>query len=92
MTQSEPSISAGVLETELVHIHLGQCGDSLGPVDQALTSFAGGSGTSATVVNVTFESLTDGNRAINLHQAGKPGIFTPGGNIPASIEGSRISV
>ena len=35
------SLSAGSLETELVHIHLGQCGDSLGGVDRALTSFVG---------------------------------------------------
>ena len=79
------SISSGALETELVHIHLGQCDASLGGVDQALTSFVDGSGGSNTTVAATLDSLTDGNHAINSHEAGNPGNYTTCGNIPSSI-------
>jgi len=84
MTQVELSVSAGALQTELTHIHSGQCGATLGGVVFSLTSFAGGSGTSSTLVDATLDSLRDGNHAINLHQAGSPGIYTACGNIPAS--------
>ncbi len=79
------SISSGALETELVHIHLGQCGASLGGVDQALTSFVDGSGGSNTMVAATLDSLTDGNHAINSHEAGNPGNYTSCANLPSSI-------
>ena len=84
-TQVVLSLSEGTLQTELVHIHLGQCGDSLGGVDQALTSFIGGSGDSTTVVPVTLASLMDGDHAVNSHEAGNAGNYTSCGNIPSSI-------
>ena len=85
MTQVELSISAGALETELTHIHSGQCGDTLGGVVFPLTSFVGGSGSSSTLVEATLDSLMDGNHAINLHEVGNPSIFTACGNIPAEV-------
>ena len=88
MTQVELSISAGALETELVHIHTGQCGDTLGGGVFPLTSFVGGSGSSSTLVAATLDSVMDGGHAINLHQAGSPGTYTACGNIPASSAGS----
>ncbi len=79
----ELSIPAGTFETEFAHIHLGQCGGTLGGVVFPLTSFVGGSGSSSTLVAATLASLMDGDHAINLHKAGEPGIYTACGNIPA---------
>ena len=83
MTQVELSIPTGALETELTHIHSGQCGESLGGVVFPLTSFVGGSGSSSTLVEATLDSLMGGDHAINLHKAGNPSVFTACGNIPA---------
>ena len=77
------SLSPGALQTELVHIHSGQCGDNLGGVAHGLTSFAGGSGGSMTTVDASLSSLRTGDFAINAHQAGSPGTYTACGNIPA---------
>ncbi len=71
------------METELAHIHSGQCGDALSGVVFPLTSFVAGSGSSSTLVEATLDSLMDGDHAINLHKAGSPSIYTACGNIPA---------
>ena len=82
MTEAVLYISAGALESELVHIHTGQCGDALSGVAHALTSFVGGMGGSSTMVDVTLASLRTGDFAINAHKAGEPGVYTTCGNIP----------
>ena len=84
-TQVVLSLTEGALETELVHIHFGQCGDTLGGVDQALTSFIGGSGASTKMLTVTLASLMDGDHAINAHEAGNFGNHTSCANIPSVI-------
>ena len=81
-TQVVLDISAGTLQSELVHIHVGPC-DALGGVVYPLTSFVGGSGTSTTVLTgVGLAGLLKGNLAINSHEAGNPGNYTTCGNIP----------
>ena len=75
------SLSSGDRESELVHIHTGQCGDTLGGVDNPLTSLVGGSGESATTLDVSLDNLQDGDHAINLHDASD---YTACGNIPLS--------
>ena len=82
MTLVELTLSAGASQTELVHIHAGQCGDSLGDVAYTLASFEGGSGASSTRVDVTLAMIQDGNHAINSHDASNPGTYTACGNIP----------
>ena len=81
-TQVILDISAGDLETELVHIHDGPC-DDLGGVVHPLTSFVGGSGGSSTLVDASLASLRSGGFAVNSHQAGNPGTYTTCGDIPA---------
>ena len=70
-TQVVLSISSGNLETELVHIHSGQCGDALSTVEVPLnslrTDFAG-AGTSVSTVEVPLNSLRTGDFAINSHK------------------------
>jgi len=82
-------LSEGSLETELVHIHNGQCGDTLAGVAHALTNFAGGAGASVTTIDVPLHTLLTGAFAINAHQVGNPGTYTACGNIPA--EGESVS-
>ena len=84
-TQVELTLSSGARNTELVHIHTGQCGATLGGVAEGLTSFAGGSGASSTVVNATLASLQDGDHAINSHDAADLTIYTACGNIPSGV-------
>ena len=79
-------LSGGSLETELVHIHQGQCGDSLAGVVHPLTNFAGGAGESVTTIDATLDSLLTGGFAINAHQTGNPGTYTACGNIPGGAE------
>ena len=82
-TRVDLSITSGAMETELVHIHVGPCGnDVLGGVVHSLTSFVGGSGTSTTVVNAELNSLLTGGFAINSHQAGNPSVYTTCGDVP----------
>ena len=81
-TQVTLNITAGGLETELVHIHDGPCND-LGGVVHGLESFVDGSGGSSTLVDASLASLRSGNLAINSHQAGNPGTYTTCGDIPA---------
>ena len=76
------SLAEGVVDTELVHIHAGQCGATLGGVVHSLTSFTGGFGGSVTsMVGATLASLRTGGFAINSHKAGEPGVHTTCGNI-----------
>jgi hypothetical protein len=77
-------LSTGSLDTELVHIHAGQCGDTLGAIAHELTSFVGGFGGSVSTVNSSLTSLLTSGFAINAHKAGDPGVSTACGNIPAS--------
>ena len=86
------NVLAGTLETELVHIHTGQCDATLGGVAHALTSFVDGSGGSVTVVDVSLDSLRTGDFAINSHQKGSPGTYTACGNIPTEAEALTISL
>ena len=81
-TQVILNISAGDLETELVHIHDGPC-DDLSGVVHPLTSFVDGSGASSTLVDASLASLRSGGFAVNSHQAGNPGTYTTCGDIPA---------
>ncbi len=89
-TLVELTLSAGASETELVHIHTGQCGDTLAGVAHALTNFVGGDGASVTAVDATLDSLLTGGFAINSHMSGNPGVYTACGNIPA--KGQSVSV
>ena len=65
------AVLPGALESELVHIHSGVCGnDTLGPVIHGLASIAGGA--SVTTVDASLSSLRTGDFAINSHQMGNP--------------------
>ena len=78
-------LSKGTLETELAHIHEGQCEPGkLGEAVYALTSLDGGSGTSETNVPVSFDSLIPGGFAVDTHKAGEASIYTSCGNIKAN--------
>ena len=78
------NLSAGTLESEMVHIHSGSCGTAtLGGVVHVLTSFVGGAGGSVTLVDASLSSLQTGGFAINSHQKGNPGTYTSCGSIPA---------
>ena len=90
-TQVVLSLSAGDLQSELVHIHLGQCGDTLGGVDHALTSFVGGSGDSTTMVSATLASLMDGDHAVNVHEADNAGNYTACANVPSNFSATVSS-
>ena len=79
------SLSAGTSQTELVRIHSGQCGDTLGGVVHSLTSFVGGSGDSTTTVSATLASVQDGDHAVNSHDASDASIYTACGNIPSLV-------
>ena len=83
MTLVVLSLSAGSSQSELVHIHTGQCGATLGGVAHGLTSFVGGSGASTMTVDATLASLQDGDHAVNAHDASDASVYTACGNIPA---------
>jgi CHRD domain len=66
-----------------MHIHTGQCGPTLGPVQYPLTNVV--NGTSTTTVTATLASLMDGNHAINVHLSkAQIGTYVACGNIPVS--------
>ena len=90
-TKVELTLSEGTLETELVHIHEGQC-DTLGGVAHSLTSFVDGSGSSVTMVDGSMESLMTGGFAVNSHKQGDPGVYTACGNIPAKGDSLTVKV
>ena len=82
-------ISPGTMETEAVHIHAGACGTDLGGVARSLTSFVGGSGTSATLVaGVTLSDLNAGTFAINSHNSDDPSVYTTCGSV--SVPGAIV--
>ncbi len=81
-TEVALSLPDGNLATELVHIHSGQCGDTLGGVVHGLTNFADGAGSSVTMVEASLASVMTGGFAINSHVSGNPGFYTSCGNIP----------
>ena len=84
-------ISEGTMETTLVHIHEGVCGPDLGGVAHSLTSFVGGSGTSATLVaGVTLSDLNAGTFAINSHNSDDPGVYTTCGSVSVSVAGAIV--
>ena len=79
------TLSAGTVESELVHIHTGQCGATLAGVVHPLGSFvtdASGSQVSETTITglILNTLLTDGF-AINAHQKGIPSVYTACGNM-----------
>ena len=87
------TLSAGTMETTLVHIHSGQCGPTLAGVIHPLTSFTGGSGQSTTTLTgVSLSSLLTGGMAINSHQTQNAGIYTACGNIPAAGDSITIDL
>ena len=86
------NLSAGDLETELVHIHTGSCGDALGGVAHGLTSFVGGSGESTTIIDASLDSLRTGAMAINSHEADNAGNYTSCGNIPTVGDSITIAL
>ena len=86
-TEVVVSLSAGALQSELMHIHSGSCGN-LGGVVHPLTSFSGGSGESSTTVSATLDDLLGGNFTINAHKAGEAGLYTACGNLPARVGSS----
>jgi hypothetical protein len=75
------SLSSGAMTSNLVHIHFGQCGDSLGGVANGLTSFADGMSTTL-LVGVSLDSLHTGGFAVNARNADDPSVYTVCGNIP----------
>ncbi|HEU0020987.1 MAG TPA: hypothetical protein VFR55_04845 [Dehalococcoidia bacterium] len=82
-TEIWASLSEGTLESSLVHVHSGQCGEDLGDVVHPLTSFS--QGTSATLLEgVSLSSLLTGAFAVNSHQAQDPDVYTACGNIPGT--------
>ena len=81
----------GTVESELVHIHSGVCGnDTLGGVVHGLSNIAGGA--SATTVDATLTSLRAGNFAINSHKMGEPAVYTTCGNIPTEADAITIAL
>ena len=89
-TQVEVTIGGGTFESELKHIHSGQCGDTLGGVVHGLTNIVGGKST--TIVDATLASLRNGDFAVNLHKKGEPGVYTACGNIPTEAESITIAL
>ena len=76
------SLSSGVMASNLVHVHSGQCGDSLGGVAQGLTDIA--DGISVTLLEgVSLDSILTGGFAVNAHSSADASIYTACGNLPA---------
>ena len=79
------TLSSGTVESELVHIHTGQCGATLAGVVHSLGNFAtDASGRQVSETSITglilSTLLTDGF-AINAHQKGIPSVYTACGNM-----------
>ena len=74
-------LAPGAMESNLVHIHTGQC-DTLGGVEHGLSSFSGGSGMStSTLPGVSLSGLITGGFAVNAHNAADAGVNTACGDI-----------
>ena len=85
------SLSEGVVESELVHIHSGACGPDLGGVEHSLTNFANGSSTTL-LEGVSLEGLLTGGFAINAHNSTDPSVYTACGNIPGKVDTVTIAL
>ena len=86
------SLSPGAMESKLVHIHEGACGnDTLGGVLHGLTDFSGGTSTTL-VESVSLDSLLQGNLAINSHNINDPSVYTACGNIPSKADTVTIAL
>ena len=79
-TEVVVSLAEGLLESELVHVHAGSCGDGLGGVAFGLTTLA--DGTSVTTIDAALGSLRTGGFAVNAHEQSDPSVYTACGNIP----------
>ena len=87
------SISSGVMETKLVHIHTGTCGPNLGGVAHSLTSFVDGKGRSTTLLQgVSLDSLLTDGFAINSHNSTAPGTYTTCGNLPNKSDSITLAL
>lgn len=76
--------------SEPMHIHVGQCGPTLGSVKYPLKNVENGAST--TVVNASLDSLQNGNFAINVHEsAANIQNYVACGNIPALAASSNAS-
>ena len=89
-TEVMVTLMAGTMESELIHIHSGSCGDNLGGVVYGLTSIA--DGVSVTTVNANLASLRAGGMAINSHQKDNAGVYTTCGNIPIEADALTIAL
>lgn len=77
--------------SEPAHIHVGQCGPTLGAVKYPLHNVEGGK--SDTLVNASLQALQNGNFAINVHQsAANIGTYVACGNIPAVAATTNATV
>jgi plastocyanin len=77
------TLSEGTLASAAVHIHSGQCGETLGDVAHPMNDFS--EGTSATLLEgVSLTSLLTGEFAINSHNADDASVYTACGNIPST--------
>ena len=73
-----------------VHIHFSPCGPELGGIDYPLTFIV--EGQSVTLVDVTLDSIRDGNHVINAHKSGpEAAVYTACGDIPGQSEQTNIS-
>jgi len=74
-----------------IHIHSGSCGPELGGVDYPLTDIV--EGVSVTLVDVSLDSIRDGNHVINIHESfPEIATYTSCGNIPTVAESVSITL
>ena len=85
------SLSEGSLVSNLVHIHSGQCGDTLGGVVHGLTNFADGMSTTL-LEGVSLDSVLTGDFAINAHNIDDPSVYTACGNLPSNGDTFTIAL
>ena len=81
-TQAVVTLSAGAMTSGAIHIHSGQCGESLGAVVHPLANFSGETSTTL-LEGVSLSSLLNGDRAINAHNAEDASTYTACRNLPA---------
>ena len=85
------SLSPGAVESQLVHIHSGGCGnDTLGAVEYGLTNIT--EGLSVTTVDVPLANLRTGDFAINSHKEDEAAVYTACGNIPTEADALTIDL
>ena len=76
------SLPGATMSSNLVHVHSGQCGDSLGGVAHGLTNIVDGISV-ILAEGVSLDSILTGAFAVNAHNADDPSIYTACGNLPA---------